>query len=73
MRSDVPDVLLCLAGFDPDNARGVQMWMMRPWPEAAPLQRPLPDDSLTVVARGGKSDEGFEVLLAGTGSQQIQQ
>jgi putative SOS response-associated peptidase YedK len=44
-----------------------ETWLTRPWPEAASLQRPLPDGSLTVVARGGKSDEGPESTLTGWG------
>jgi putative SOS response-associated peptidase YedK len=32
-------------------------WLEAPWPEAARLQRPLPDGSLRIVARGEKMDE----------------
>lgn len=34
-----------------------ETWMTAPWEQAAALQRPLPDGSLTIVARGGKKDE----------------
>lgn len=33
-------------------------WLRASWSEAAALQRPLPDGSLTVVGRGSKNDEG---------------
>jgi putative SOS response-associated peptidase YedK len=35
----------------------LEAWLLAPWPEAARLQRPLPDGSLRIVARGEKKDE----------------
>ena len=35
----------------------LETWMAAPWPEAARLQRPLPDGSLRIVARGKRKDE----------------
>jgi putative SOS response-associated peptidase YedK len=37
-----------------------ETWMAAPWPEAARLQRPLPDGALQVVARGEKKDEAVQ-------------
>jgi putative SOS response-associated peptidase YedK len=38
---------------EPDE---VDTWMTAPWPQAAVLQRPLPNGALTIVARGEKED-----------------
>ena len=34
----------------------IETWMTAEWPVAATLQRPLPDSSLVIVARGAKQD-----------------
>jgi putative SOS response-associated peptidase YedK len=36
---------------------GLEAWLAGPWTEAARLQRPLPDGSLRIVARGERKDE----------------
>ena len=39
----------------------LETWLAAPWPEAARLQRPLPDGSLRIVARGEKKDEAAPI------------
>jgi putative SOS response-associated peptidase YedK len=34
----------------------LETWMAAPWTEAGRLQRPLPDGTLRIVARGEKKD-----------------
>jgi putative SOS response-associated peptidase YedK len=36
----------------------IDVWMNAPAEEALKLQRPLPDNSLKIVAKGDKKDEG---------------
>jgi putative SOS response-associated peptidase YedK len=39
-----------------------EMWLRAPWSEACVLQRPLPDGTLRIVARGEKQDGAGEVI-----------
>ena len=38
------------------TANQIDTWMTAPWDEAVKLQQPLPDGSLSIVARGEKRD-----------------
>src|SRR5580692_8848802 len=40
------------------SSEEIELWLSAPTPEALKLQRPLADDALITVARGGKKDEG---------------
>ncbi|MGF7159186.1 putative SOS response-associated peptidase YedK [Rhodoligotrophos appendicifer] len=43
----------------------IDVWMLGEWAEASGLQRPLPDGSLRIVARGQKKDGGVDAVLGG--------
>jgi putative SOS response-associated peptidase YedK len=47
-------------GVGPENSfQQLEAWMAAPWTEAVRLQRPLPDGTLRIVARGEKKDEAM--------------
>ena len=45
------------------EAQDLETWLAAPWPEASLVQRPLPDGSLRIVARGAKLDGNVDARL----------
>jgi putative SOS response-associated peptidase YedK len=45
------------------ETQDLETWLAAPWPEASRLQRPLPDGSLRIVARGAKLDGNVDARL----------
>jgi putative SOS response-associated peptidase YedK len=45
------------------ETQDLETWLAAPWSEASRLQRPLPDGSLRIVARGAKLDGNVDAML----------
>ena len=50
------------------STEAIEAWMTVPWNGAAALQRPLPDDALTIVARGTKEDGAVDPMQTSAAS-----
>ena len=46
------------------ETQDLETWLAAPWSEASRLQRPLPDGSLRIVARGAKLDGNADARLS---------
>jgi hypothetical protein len=46
----------------------IEVWMTGPTEEALKLQRPLPDNTLSIIARGGRRDEACLLMINLVGS-----
>ena len=57
LRAVLHDMNVLLADANHSVSRLSEAWMTAPWELARGLQRPLPDGTLEIVARGLKKDE----------------